>query len=303
MNNHPQRIIDTHFHIWDVNQLYYPWLSDRYQPNTFMGDYSKLCQNHVLADFQKEVSNFELIAGVHIEAEHDRNNIYAELDWLKQQEKNSNFKMAYVAYAPLLHDEINSILERLNTYQGIRGIRFKPETSAHYNAERPKGKASLHDPKLAQNLAILADYNWVWDARVPYWHLNELSDLAARIPQLSIVLEHTGLPWDRDQKGLMRWAEGMQQLAQCPNVTVKLSELSTANQQWRWQENIELMRNVIQWFGIHRCMFASNYPVANLSITYDGLIKAAQEALSHLSTKERDLFFIENAMRIYRIKI
>ncbi|WP_314314973.1 amidohydrolase family protein [uncultured Acinetobacter sp.] len=300
---HPQRLIDAHFHLWNLNACHYPWLSDQYQANTFMGDYRTLCKNYMLNDLRQDTAQVELIAGVHIEAEHSRINPWAELEWLQHQQQQHAFNMVYIAYAPMLADDISAYLSQLNRMNRVRGVRYKPVTSLDPNAVKPRGAGSLHDPQLRQNLNLLTQYNWVWDARVPYWHLHELAQLAHQLPELTIAVEHMGLPWGRGKEQLNQWALGMQQLADCPNISVKLSELSTPDRQWHWNENIELMQKVIDWFGIERCMFASNYPVAGLLMPYEKLVNAAQAALVGMSDQQCEQFFVHNAAQLYQIKL
>ena len=35
-------IIDAHHHLWNLNQNYYPFLSDKIDKDFFLGDYSKI---------------------------------------------------------------------------------------------------------------------------------------------------------------------------------------------------------------------------------------------------------------------
>ena len=298
----PQGLIDAHHHLWDLDQLYYPWLSDQFTDQTFMGDYQDLCQNYSVNDFKNDALPYQLLGSVHIEAEHDRSNIFAELNWLVEQHSIFKLPTAIVAYAPLLDANIIKILNKMNEYALFRGIRFKPQTSPSPKLKVSEVKGSLFDPNLVQSLEHLANNNLVWDARVPYWHLEDLYHLAKKVPHLSIILEHSGLPWDRTPHGLNIWSHGMQQLAQLHNVSVKLSELSTENQNWPYVENIGLMKNILTWFGIDRCLFASNYPVAKRSVPYSVLVHAAMDALAGYSQYEKDLFFIQNATRIYQIE-
>lgn len=37
----PMRSVDTHFHIWDLQENYYPWLTDKVQPRV-IGDYAAI---------------------------------------------------------------------------------------------------------------------------------------------------------------------------------------------------------------------------------------------------------------------
>ena len=42
MNEQDIPIIDAHHHFWDLDKNYYPFLSDHYEDNFFLGDYSDL---------------------------------------------------------------------------------------------------------------------------------------------------------------------------------------------------------------------------------------------------------------------
>ena len=38
-------IIDSHHHFWDLNQNYYPFLSDKIDLDFFLGDYESIRKN------------------------------------------------------------------------------------------------------------------------------------------------------------------------------------------------------------------------------------------------------------------
>ena len=42
MNEQNIPIIDAHHHFWDLDKNYYPFLTDHYEENFFLGDYSNL---------------------------------------------------------------------------------------------------------------------------------------------------------------------------------------------------------------------------------------------------------------------
>ena len=48
-------------------------------------------------------------------------------------------------------------------------------------------------------------------------------------------------------------------------------------------------------------MFASNWPVCELRVSYGDLIHGLCEILSDLDDEDRDLFFYQNASKFYRI--
>lgn len=63
-------IVDTHFHLWDLDENYYPWLSDG-DRSSLIKDYSLLRKNYLVADLLRDIGELNVVAGVHIQAEHD----------------------------------------------------------------------------------------------------------------------------------------------------------------------------------------------------------------------------------------
>ena len=62
-----------------------------------------------------------------------------------------------------------------------------------------------------------------------------------------------------------------------------------------------MVREAVEIFGIHRCMFASNFPVSGLRVSYPQLVADMRAYLSDLSVAEMQGFFHDNACEFYRI--
>jgi predicted TIM-barrel fold metal-dependent hydrolase len=54
-------------------------------------------------------------------------------------------------------------------------------------------------------------------------------------------------------------------------------------------------------FGMERCIFASNFPVAGLRIDYDTLVRSLSRMFAGHSQTDRDRFFWKNAVSFYRL--
>ena len=63
------------------------------------------------------------------------------------------------------------------------------------------------------------------------------------------------------------------------------------------------MLDAIEMFGIHRCMFATNFPVAGLRVDFDTLVRSVSRMLEHVPAAGRRQFFWENAAKFYRIEV
>jgi predicted TIM-barrel fold metal-dependent hydrolase len=162
---------------------------------------------------------------------------------------------------------------------------------------------SMQDPKWLEGFSRLEKYQLSWDLRVPYWHLVEAAEVAAMFPQTPIVLNHTGFPWDRSAEGLEAWRKAMETIAKCSNVWLKVSEFGLKNKPWNYAENKAIVLEALSIFGIHRCMFASNFPVASLRIDYNTLVASVAQMISGFTHQEQADFFVNNAAKFYRLPV
>jgi predicted TIM-barrel fold metal-dependent hydrolase len=294
-------IVDAHHHLWDLDAHRYPWLQDAVEPGFFLGDYADLRRDYLADDYRADTQNQNVIATVHVEAERARDDQLGETAWLYRVHARHGLPDAVVAHAWFHTPEAEELLAAQAAWPLVRGIRSKPVTAAAPDAPRPRGAGSMQDEQWLRGFALLEGLGLSWDLRVPWWHLAEAAQVALMFPRTPIVLNHAGFPWDRSAEGLAAWRSALETLARAPNVHVKVSELGLRDAPWTVESNRGVVRDVIAIFGIERCMFASNFPVARLRIGYDALVSAMQEILADFSAHDRDAFFCRNALAFYRI--
>ncbi|WP_090128805.1 amidohydrolase [Limnohabitans sp. Rim11] len=294
-------LIDAHHHLWDLKKNLYPWLQEANEPHFFMGNYDALKKNYLWSDYQKDSSDHNVIATVHCEAEWSRDDQVGETRWLTEMHQRIGHPSAIVAHAWFHTDNSEEILTRQAAFPLVKGIRSKPVTAANPNAMQAKLPGSMQDPKWLEGFSRLEKYQLSWDLRVPYWHLAEAAEVAAMFPQTPIVLNHTGFPWDRSAEGLAAWRQAMETIAKCPNVWLKVSEFGLKDKPWNYEDNKAVVLEALSIFGIHRCMFASNFPVASLRIDYNTLVTSVAQMTSGFTPKEQADFFVNNAAKFYRL--
>lgn len=295
-------IVDAHHHLWDLSTGRYPWLQEEYDPKSFfLGEYSDLCINFLPEDYQQVSRDFRVVATVHVEAERDRSEQVAETKWLHEQYEKYGMPNAVVAHAWLDRPETEERLLQHLQFPLVKGIRSKPVTSARPYQSVKGQRGTMQDESWLRGLSLLNQYGLSWDLRVPQWHLVEAADVAAQFPDLPIVLNHHGFAWDRSNEGLRRWRSSMEAIARQPNVHVKLSEFGLRDQPWDWSANSYIVRETLAIFGWERCMFASNFPVAGLRISYADLVHGVMRMLDHLTQDQQAAVMAKNAIRFYRI--
>ena len=296
-------LIDSHHHLFDLDAVYYPWLSDRPESGFLLGDYEALKKNYLPEDYLSDADGLRPLRTVHVEAEADHAHPLAETRWLEEVMKKPPVPNAIVAHAWLHKPETESILEAQSAFKAVRGIRSKPLTSfTAESREDVKGCAgSMQDENWLKGLRLFPKYGFSWDLRVPFWHLQEAVEVCMLLPDLPVVVEHTGLPWDRSKEGLMEWGKVMKALAACRNVFLKISELGLATAPWDYNDNRRIVREALELFGFDRCMFASNFPVAGLRIDFVSQVKAIAHMVQDCSREERRELFHDTALKFYRL--
>ena len=148
----------------------------------------------------------------------------------------------------------------------------------------------------------------------------ELAELAKALPDLTIVLNHlgglmrTGPYANRDEEVRAAWRSGIDQVADCPNIIMKLGgvgmprmgfDLDTRTKPVGSEELAEsiapFINYAIEKFGPDRCMFESNFPVDKVSFSYHVLYNAFKRVSQGYSASERANMFHDTADRVYRL--
>jgi predicted TIM-barrel fold metal-dependent hydrolase len=275
-------------------------LTDRPVDHFFIDDISGLQRNYLPDDYRRDARGHNVLKTVHIEAECDRTRQVAETEWLTEINARYGVPSAIVAHAWFHTANAEEVIARQASFPLVRGIRSKPVTAASPH-ERVAGEGTMQDPRWLNGLSLLEKYGLSWDLRVPAWHLEEAAEVAASFPRIKIVLNHTGFPWDRSEEGLAAWRNGMEALARHANVHVKVSEFGLKGQPWDYRSNRRVVRDAIAIFGIDRCIFATNAPVACLKIPYDALVRGVRQMVEDYSDEDQARFFWRNAQAFYRL--
>jgi predicted TIM-barrel fold metal-dependent hydrolase len=159
----------------------------------------------------------------------------------------------------------------------------------------------MSDRQWRAGYRLLAKFNGSFDLQIWPWQLDMAARLTGDIPDVRVVLNHTGLPYARDAAAMRQWREGMKALAARPHVACKISALGMAHRGWTTDSIRPLVEETIAVFGVDRCMFASNFPVDSLTSSYAQIWSAYDEITSKLPDGDRQKLFHDNAVRLYRV--
>ncbi len=283
----PFPIADAHHHFWDPRVNYHPWLCDQPPIPFRYGDYSPLRRPYLPADYFADAGRHLVTKTVYIETEWDPRDPVGEMRYVAQLRRQTGFPTVAVAQAWLDRDDAAGTIEALAQFDFVRGVRHKPRAG------------QMADQRWRAGFKLLAQRGLRFDLQAPWPQLEEAARLAQDFPDARIILNHTGLPADRSREGIAGWKKALQVLAACPNAAIKISGLGVPGEAWTAQANREVVLAAIDFFGIARAMFASNFPVDGLCASFDTIVSGMRAILHDFPEGEKRAFFHDNAVRIY----
>lgn len=292
-------MVDAHVHFWDPTKNRYPWLNDRPLIPFRYGDYSAICRPYLPADYKRDAAGHDVVKTVYIEAEWDPKDPIGEMDYIASLRGATGWPNVAVGQAWLDREDRAATLERLAGFDFVRGVRHKPRSNPGPGSASPGG---MLDPHWVEGFALLQRFGLRFDLQTPWWHLHEAAALADRYPAIPIVLLHSGLPADRSPEGIAGWKRAMTLLAERPNVSAKISGIGLPGQPWTVANNRDIVRTIIDLYGVDRCMFGSNFPVDSVCGDLDTIFSGYKAITADLGPDVQAKLFHDNAIRLYDIR-
>lgn len=299
---HQLPIVDPHQHLWDFGRHRYGWLMDRPLPSNPAGDVAPIARPYGLDDYLADTAGWNVVATVHVDAGAAPADALNETRWLQEIADTRGFPQGIVAYAALNDPDVKRLLEAHRQSANVRGIR----QIVNWHADPARTYTPhdlLEDDAWLRGFNLLARHDLSFDLQIYPSQMPAAARLAARRPDTRIILNHTGMPTDRDTAGLAAWSAGMSELAEQPNVAVKISGLAMIDRQWTVDSIRPFVLTAIDLFGPERCMFASNFPVDKLYGDFSRHYDAYDAIVADFTDAERRRLFGETAAEIYRLSL
>ena len=295
------RIVDPHVHLWDLSRARYGWLQDDPLPNNPGGDMSGIAhRNYLLSDYFADGGDWRIDKIVHVEAGLPIGQHLGETVWLQAMADDYGYPQGIVAGADLLDPDLDALLEAHAARKNVRGIRqivcWHPDPSKTYNARDP-----LMNPAWEAGLAKLAKHGLSFDLQIYPVQMQTAAGIARRNPRVPLIVNHAGLPTDRDAEGMRVWRDGLHELARQPQISIKISGLGITDRNWSVDSVRPIILECIEAFGTERAMFASDFPVDRAHGTFDAVYSAFDSVTADFSATDRGRLFASNAEAIYRI--
>ncbi len=293
-------VVDAHHHFWEPAVNPHPWLAPDARIPFRYGDYSAIKRRYLPAEYRKDSQGHDIVQTVYVETEWDPDDPIGETRYASGLADRYGWPNAIVAQAWLDRPDAAAILTAQAEFPLVRSVRHKPGGPGS-PAEVGSGKTLMSDLRWRRGFEMLARLGLAFDLQTPWWNLPEAVVLAEDFPEVTIILNHAGLPAQRDPASLAGWEAALAGFARCPNAVVKLSGMGLPGEPWASDSATWIVRTAIGLFGPERTMFGSNFPVDSLCATYDEILSGFKRILAHLPQAGQRAFFCDTAQRVYSL--
>jgi predicted TIM-barrel fold metal-dependent hydrolase len=292
------RVVDAHHHIW--RQADQPWLQGPTVPRIF-GDYEAIKRDYPITEYLADVSGSGVAASVYVQTNWAKERAVEEVQWVQSIADQSGWPHAIVSFVDLQADDAAATMRAQAQAPLMRGVRQQlhwHENPMFRFASRPD---EMNSATFRRNFAKLDEYGWLFELQVFASQMKDGAALAAAFPHTTLVLEHAGMAEDRTEAGRRAWREGMQRLAEQPNVHTKLSGLGTFIHRNDPAHIAEIIGETVEIFSPQRCMWGSNFPIEKLWTDYASILAAVKDAIRQFDASDQAAILGANARRLYRI--
>jgi L-fuconolactonase len=283
--NRPATIVDSHVHLWNPAVLHLAWLEALPELNR-----ARLPEDFAHASAAANVSKM-----IFIECGGEPAQAIVEVDWVSALAKAEKRLCGIVAQAPLERGaEVREHLMQLARRPLVKGVRRLLQ--GEYDAE------FCLRPEFVAGVKLLAVFDFTFDVCLRSEQLPAVTELVRRVPEVEFVFDHLGKPPVKAAQ-IEPWATQLKTLAGLPNVSCKISGLTTEAdwQHWRVEDLKPYFEVALEAFGEERVLFGGDWPVCNLATDYGRWVETVVQLSESLTESGQRKLFQTNAERIYRI--
>jgi len=297
-------VIDAHHHLCHLSAASYPWLEGP-QVARYHGDDRPLRRDYLVDNYRADTAGLaalgaQVVGSVHVE--NGAADPIWESRWIDSIIAGNDVPSGQVVKVDLTRPDAYEELATHAALPSVRGVRdilnWHPD-SVYTHRDRAD---LITDPAWLSGFESLQDFGFSFDLQVFPSQFDQAAALAAEHQEISIVLDHAGMPIKRNDEALKHWKRDLIAVAAQPNTTVKISALGTNDHDWTVDSIRRVVLDTIDVFGPSRCMFASNFPVDGLYSSLEELYSAFDDLTSGFNYAERADLFGGTAKRVYRIK-
>ncbi len=266
--------IDAHFHLWRLDRPECRWPT---------AAEAAIHRDYGIADFAAVAGPLGVGAGVLVQSQEAA----ADTEWLLELARGDDRIAAVVGWTDFLADDAPARIAALAARPKLAGLRPMVQDRA----------ADWYDePECDPALRAMAEHSLVLDALIRPQHLPALDRLAARHPQLRIVIDHAAKPPIGKPDAFADWRAAIAPLAAREHGYCKLSGLLTECDEPSAAAVAPYVEALLQLFGPGRLVWGSDWPVVEVVSSYEAWLAMARAMVPE---RFHHAVFAGNARRLY----
>ena len=276
-------IVDTHQHLWDLERLRLPWLSQA----------KHLARSYRIRDYLRASRGLNVVKTVYMEVDVDpaQHDLEAKIVIDLCQRRDNPMVAAVISGRPGSEGFRDYIL-RYKDSPYIKGVR-----RLLHQSETPPGHCL--SKQFIASVRLLGELGMSFDLHPRVAELPDAARLAEACPDTRFVLDHCGgaRPGAKDLSG---WRQGMAKVAELKNTVCKVSGIvAGAPEGWRVDHLAPIINHTIDTFGPERVMFASDWPVCTRRATFQQWVEALRTITADRPIAELRKLWHDNAVQFY----
>ncbi len=277
--------VDAHHHLWNLNEVRYPWLGTRF---------AAINRTFETPDLEPTLRQQGIASTVVVQAA----NSYEDTAYLLKVSDQTPWIGAVIGWVNLLDpDETRQRLEMYKRHPKFRGIRhlIHDEPDEHW----------ILQPVVLASLQAVAESGVLFEVPDAYpRHLSQVPAIIERVPTLKIVIDHLAKPPIRDRK-MEGWSSQFRAVAASPLAYAKVSGLNTAADPTHWSASdlYPYVDFALECFGADRLMFGSDWPVCLMAGDYAKVVHETAAVLARYTLAEQQAIWGQTAIRLYSLAV
>ena len=158
-----------------------------------------------------------------------------------------------------------------------------------------------NSPDFRRGFTLLEKHDLHFELQIYAGQVAYAVDLIKAFPNVRMILVHAGMLTARTQAAIDQWRAALMKMAAFPNLHVKISGLGMYSSGITAPQARQVIRDVIQIFGVERTIYGSNFPLEKLHASYADFFDVYRTVLSEYSKTEQHAMLHDNAVRFYRL--
>jgi len=290
-------IVDTHQHLWDLEQFSLPWLAD----------VEALNDNYRMDDYQRATAESGVAKTVYMEVDVAPEQRLAEVNFVSDLCARDDNPMAGAVISGSPGDAgFADYMARFsdNAYvKGVRQVLHVPSAA----------RGACVEPRFVEGMHLLGSMGKCFDLCMRPSELGDAVALVEQCPDTLFIVDHCGNadpqvvsgdvepdlenPFSHDRQ---QWMDDMQALGAHANVVCKLSGIvARAPQGWTAETLAPTVEHCIASFGADGAVFGGDWPVCTLGAPLGEWVAALRQIVKGHSEEDQRRILHDNAVRLY----